>query len=585
MAGSIKRSSISEFIPRKDQPYFKVLYGKNSIDITKYVIRATYEEQPSMMTQLDLTCTDAEKLLQFVFQGGIIKFYGGTLENSGRSNYAKLFEGPIRLVKSDYQEEGDVFLNLVCMMGNGLSMLYNLRTHVYPDPTPLAREFVTAALYDNYASILSDLGYELSPIVKVGETSQEVLPQDSTDITDKFFQNIPYLNQAPGDTKVRELVFMDWYDIVKGIAEENGLKYSKDTIKIEDPRNEAYYVVGNRPNLNRPLTQDSQSDWSFLVKMSSILNCQCWLEVVNEEVWLFFMNYQYVKDKGIKVDQSTGFAQYRNNISFFAPLRTDEQYSDNTFYPNDKNRGRKISGRGFVRQSSVWKNFTEKAPFQLREVTVTEDVGMLNAVTPRASNTSGEDQGIETRLVRTEIMIYRATQYDDARDFNSDQYIEWNGQVLEQVQDVKYDQYGKPISVDGSPYNAASDKYYSIKRQKVYEVNQALVNELEETNPTKAAEIRRRLEEEMVITDEDMKFFVGRLLPLEEEVIVNPFNWRGVRVTATVDGNVHIHSQRWYDVYGIVRYSSNTDSEKFYLRGLTHVFEEDGFQTRLEFFK
>ena len=59
----------------------------------------------------------------------------------------------------------------------------------------------------------------------------------------------------------------------------------------------------------------------------------------------------------------------------------------------------------------------------------------------------------------------------------------------------------------------------------------------------------------------------------------------GIKIKARCNQDLNIHTQRVYNVRGILRYNSTDQVGKYYLMGLTHTWDGTGTWTDLEFMK
>ena len=73
--------------------------------------------------------------------------------------------------------------------------------------------------------------------------------------------------------------------------------------------------------------------------------------------------------------------------------------------------------------------------------------------------------------------------------------------------------------------------------------------------------------------------------PYDESVAVFDKAFLGIKIKARCNQDLDIHSQRVYNVRGILRYSSTEKTEGYFLRGLTHIWDADGTWTDLDMIK
>lgn len=634
----------SQYLDRQEQPYFKAIYIDPNIDFTSKVTRAALDEQASLINELTLTCKDAEYMLKFVAMGDTVAFYGGDLEKSGSINYRKVFQGKIVRIKSDYQENGKVYVVLTCHQVNTLSTSLEVKSYSYPDVSAYARGFIIPYLIQNnegweYVATNQDAYLDKlneskqAQIKRALEVADELYgAQDKSAVLDGLSEEeinaisprtkiepkikspiAPRGLTSPGDPSLEGLrgqeyaekvfgflgsrITMTYTAIVKGIADENGWYYDEDTIRI-DPSLES--EQDKLPNLLNPVTQDSQSDWKFLIKLSRVLSCRCWLEAKGNELYLYFMDTALIKNPdSIQISATTGVRVEDRDITFFFPRRGYDLYVGGSLAYRPDSLGTKLFGNQFSRKSDIYKykDFTNDGVIQLKNVTVIEDIGMLNAINPMSSNSVGEDQGIEYRTIVERDAVFIAVTKENARSVLS------NPAVTE-VEFEGGKQYARLpdefiIEIDGKLRgfsNFAGGTYFLDGSGTVNEPDYILRRRNYKVVPNREKTVNLSSEMFSLLTEklangEDIKDGIFREyityipLPLEKEVRKEPFQWRGVRISATIDGNINVRSQRFYDLVGIIRYGSDVDAEPFYLRSLVHTWDLDGFDTKLEFFK
>ncbi len=116
------------------------------------------------------------------------------------------------------------------------------------------------------------------------------------------------------------------------------------------------------------------------------------------------------------------------------------------------------------------------------------------------------------------------------------------------------------------------------------------VKQVEKTNPTLARQIRNGGGLERWSYDDDItkddptctRYYYKTTKLTDENVAVFDKAFYGIFLTATVNQDLDIKSQRYYSVRGILRYSSNDTIGKYFLRGLKHIWGVDGATTELD---
>jgi len=487
----------------------------------------------------------------------------------------------------------------------------------YPDISSSARPFVLEYLKEKYGfdfveqeasnKIVYPTNSGLAPKTSTGlSTSVQVLAYPKYDFTQASippsftpeqraaFQN--FLNDSENPVSAHDIT-ITYTEIVKGIAEENGWAYDDETIKINKDLERDEKML---PNLASPVTQDSQSDWSFLMKLSRVLDCKCWLEYKGQDHVLYFKDMRGMRDDSFVTVGASGLRVEEKRFTFFFPRRGQNEYvSDNGRY-NPETSGIKLFSDPFVRREMGLKyNYRAGGGMvQLRDVTVIEDIGMMNAITPESSDSVGEDQGIEYRTIvtlPTPFIKYDPADVNARELLRSDQDIEvvnQDGETYVRVPEVNILRLGpkKDILVVANSTGAhqtfteETDGALILARDYTVEINREAVKNMGDLEADEMA--RRIAENNAILGSEFIRYLNFIPLPLEKEVRQRPFDWRGVRISATIDGNVNVKSQRFYQVVGIVRHGSDVDNEPFYLRSMTHVWDvTNGFSTKLEFFK
>lgn len=589
----LRQGDPSKYESRPKQPYFKCYYGNPRIDITDSVAKASYDERADLMTELVITCRNAEWLYSFVLLGGTITFYGGDLTASGTVNYRKIFGGLIKFIKSDYQDNGRVYAVITAQMSNSaITSSTTTLSASYPDISPSARDFVTKYLIKEYNLNPEDY-YETS------DSNHFFVPNKSLSVQDQTLLPGPQLNLGNDDQiaqqklgALAENVFMTYTAIVEGIADENGWLHTYESIDINK---ELDKDTSKLPNLTTPITQDNQSDWSFLIKLGTVLDCQCWLEPIGDtdEFVLFFQDTRKLRDKERFTISANGVRIESPRFEFFFPRRDDVTYSNN-------GDGTKLFSDRFIRRTKEFRarNSFGGGTIQLQNVAVIEDVGMMNAIKPGASNSVGEDQGVEYRTVvrlPAAFAKYDASDTDVKALFNAGEELELivrNGETYYRIPESRVSRFknsfGEIVAV-ANPVEFSSLKvdYASTifeDRDFIVEVEPDYVKSLPEAE---YQSLMKAIKSNNFMNN-DTYAKVTRIvpLPLEREIRQKPFDWRGVRISATIDGNVNVKSQRFFRVVGIIRYGTDQDDEPFYLRALTHTWDDSkGFSTKLEFFK
>lgn len=115
-----------------------------------------------------------------------------------------------------------------------------------------------------------------------------------------------------------------------------------------------------------------------------------------------------------------------------------------------------------------------------------------------------------------------------------------------------------------------------------YELDYDKVDALEKTNPALARQLRE-MNPTSIPWEITRQFLKTKDMAIDEDVSVYDQAFFGVTITATCRGSVHIRSQRTYKVEGVLRYGTRDASTRYWLYGLRHRWEEDGFWTDLTF--
>lgn len=114
-----------------------------------------------------------------------------------------------------------------------------------------------------------------------------------------------------------------------------------------------------------------------------------------------------------------------------------------------------------------------------------------------------------------------------------------------------------------------------------YELDEAAVEALERTNPRMAKALR-----DMGITGipwRIAKNFYKQVTIIDEDSAMYDQAFYGITITAETDGDIDIRSQKAYNVYGILRYSSKSREDRLWLYSLRHIWDSEGFITELTF--
>lgn len=127
----------------------------------------------------------------------------------------------------------------------------------------------------------------------------------------------------------------------------------------------------------------------------------------------------------------------------------------------------------------------------------------------------------------------------------------------------------------------------------MYHFDEERVKYIEETGPDLADRIRRlgpfNIEWSSGREPESPQFaryyYKAVTKPYDESVAVFDKAFLGIKIKARCNQDLDIHSQRVYNVRGILRYSSTEKTEGYFLRGLTHIWDADGTWTDLDMIK
>jgi len=583
----LRQKNPSNYLAGEDQPYFRCYYGEPAIDITKTVFRANYEEQASLMTELTLTANNAEFLYAFLQVGGIISFWGGDLElGSGRNtvNYRKVFQGPIRVIKSDYQEDGEVYVTITCMKAFNSEAVNRTRSYTYPDISSSSRLFVYNYIRNNYdvTPLPDEFFGENTTIVDNNDLLQSI--RSPLDVAVNQFDSKVNTDGSRYRVKYGNDISITYKAIIEGIAEENEWDFDDSSIVL--PELAANKDWEQQPTLLAPATQDSQSDWSFLLKLCAILSCRAWLEVEKDTLKLFFVSLEGLsKPEDLKIDEF-GIRRLQPETSFYFPRR-----GDSVFVSGD-DRGRKLFDSFFYRNDSYNKKFGSATDrrLQMFDVSVIEDMTMLNAVTPQTTTADGEQIDLRHKVYITQKRVFQLinNQNRDKIKNQDKDFVVINGQSYLAVDEKLVDRNpitGKIKSVSdlGIQSIEKESDYVLMDADYFYEVDEVKILGL---SPEKQNELNDKISQNNNNLTKKEYIYLKRVpSPIEKTQRIKGFDWRGVRINCKIDGNINIRSQRFYDVIGIIRYGSDSDNEKFYLRSLSHTWEDTGFETKLEFFK
>jgi len=124
-----------------------------------------------------------------------------------------------------------------------------------------------------------------------------------------------------------------------------------------------------------------------------------------------------------------------------------------------------------------------------------------------------------------------------------------------------------------------------------YELDQDRVAYIDKVNPKLADQIRSGasqlvwsnggpIEKE---TPEFTRYYYKKVQNVDENIPVFDNAFFGIYVTATCNQDLDIRSQRSYNIRGILRYSTTAKSERYFLRGLKHIWGREGSTTELDF--
>lgn len=225
------------------------------------------------------------------------------------------------------------------------------------------------------------------------------------------------------------------------------------------------------------------------------------------------------------VDRKKSHKKSTSEIQFLYPLQGSEGIKD--IKPEEVHR---------------FEGMTWNRPRIIRNVTVDEDISLAYAVS------------------RSALYIDKET-----------------GEEKEAIAQILTDTEGKQVTV-----------FYELDESKVEEVNR--------TNPELADQIRSLggapkgwssgvpdIEKE---TPEYTRYYYKEVKRYDNEDVAMYDNaFFGIYLKARCNQDLNIKSQVSYNVRGILRYSSNNKTGRYFLRGLRHIWEKEGAITELDFIK
>lgn len=270
-----------------------------------------------------------------------------------------------------------------------------------------------------------------------------------------------------------------------------------------------------------PINQKS-SDWAFLSRLAKLHNASIWTETSANTDLL------YVIDKG----SMDGIKKDRNSINFVYPL---------------KGIYNKIEGAKDVSVRTIAENEMIKygdsfwhRPRVIWGVSVEEDIASATSLSRSAIRFNDDTGQYEESLAKVEEVDGKRNIVFYSLDESRVEYIDrTNPDLADRIRNNSPFalEWRKPGRPDNEP----------------------------ETDPNFAA-----------------YYYVATTAPMDEMTAVFDRAFFGITIRATTIGDINIRSQRYYDVRGILRYSTNDTTAKYYLMSVTHTWGSDGFTTEME---
>jgi len=274
--------------------------------------------------------------------------------------------------------------------------------------------------------------------------------------------------------------------------------------------------------LTRPRYQKNVSDWGFLLQLASSYGCSVWIDMENGQEYLYF------------VDVSRAKNVINDRITFVFPLKSEKIENATESSPADRSV-KSLQGS----EIQTFPDSTWNRPRLLRSVTVDEDISLATAVVRSSTNIDPVDGTIKE--VVTEI------GEEDGR------------RVIYQ-----------------------------------YELDEARVEYIHRTDPKLADDLRNqglanwKWSSGCKIEDEDphyARYYYKLVKRVEADVAVFDQSFFGISISATVNQDLDIKTQRSYSIRGISRYNTSGNTDRYFLRELTHVWDSDGTRTELDFIR
>ena len=417
-------------------------------------------------------------------------------------------------------------------------------------------------------------------------------------------QSSPILSRSTTNN-INEDMYISLRELIALIAVDQGYYVDDRTVLVDDS------ILFT---LESPAMQVNKSDHSFLTELALNSNCTYWNEVYNDKTVLFFVDNERIEEASIITPDGTR-ASKRNSYNFYYPRRVlkEEPNSTHTDYVYSEDikdfKSRTQNGQTLF-----------GGTFQLRNLNISEDIGLLDKIDPKASNlnTRGRD-GKEVSILESQASLKEGLfltpetlldiVYEDnsSKGFtNTEDFPEFRRQIEEAVESglivqdekknkliqfpnkyiINDERTGEAIGIFGISF---VDMSMFVRGYQQLEGENSTYNKPNSVNTyllPKSFEIinnqslNRRFSESLI--------FAKQAIPFQNVLKPSTFDWRGVRITGTVDGNVNIIAQSWHNIFGITKYSSiiNAPNTRYFLRALTTTFDESGnFETKLEFFQ
>lgn len=271
--------------------------------------------------------------------------------------------------------------------------------------------------------------------------------------------------------------------------------------------------------LAEPVVQYDMSDWAFLRYLAKRCDCYCWTSIEGSNTVVNFVN----KSKAIS---DTG----RMEFVWIGRGGSDERNFFNA-YGDTNSAAQSTDWKGsYLRESSIGRSDDSKLKenqIQLRTVAIQESPSLYGSLVHQIT-----DFDTETGETKNQFVMYDETKEELI-------YYELNREKIDAMQrtpeGAKTLKQIQAMGAFGIPWEVAKDYY--IPRP----ISKAIIDAIDK--------------------------------PL-----------LGVTITATCDMNVDITPQQSYLVHGVSRYSSTRNkSRRYFLKTMSHIWSDNGADTKLEF--